>query len=1126
MTCSACGHDNPEHAKFCAECGQGLALRCPSCDAELIAGSRFCNQCGATISASPAGASATAASSQTALPERKPSAYTPKHLAEKILQSRAALEGERKQVTVLFADIKGSMSLAAQLDPEDWHRLLERFFAILGDAVHRYEGTVNQYTGDGIMALFGAPIAHEDHAQRACYAALQMRDELHRFSVDLRLQQGLDFGARIGINSGDVVVGKIGDDLRMDYTAQGETVGIAQRLEQLAESGRVYISEHTAHLVAGYFELSDLGAAKISGSKQTLGVFDLDAPTQARTRLQVSRARGLTQFVGRGDEMQTLNNPLERAKSGHGQVVGVMGEPGLGKSRLCYEFAERCRAQGIALYEGHCPSYGTTIPFIPILQLLRSYFDISERDKPVQARQKIAGNLLLLDSSLQDALPTVFEFLGVADPERPAPPLDAEVRRRQLFSMLHKVVRAQNELGVASVTMVDDLHWVDSWSDEFIAQMVEAFEHSHGLLLVNFRPEYQAAWSNKPHYQQLPLVPLGEDAVGEMVASLLGDDQSVVALTKKIMAWTRGNPLYSEEVINTLVETGQLEGARGAYHLTREVSALEVPASVHAIIAARIDRLDEHGKALLHAASVIGKEFSRPLIERIGGLDAAQFSATLERLKSGDFIFETALYPTVEYSFKHPLVHEVAYDKQLRDKREQQHAAAAAGIEALEPERLDELASMLAYHWERANDAANALTWHQRAAYVSGLNDPKSALEHWRKVRSLVDGLEPEPEILSAGARACGQIINIQWRTGGDEAQAEKDFEDGCALAERAGNDTLIAALTGSYASMRGVALGDATGYARLTTEAVRLADRTDDHELQHCMRQFQVWGYLFSGRIGDALDIAKAVLDAIPKDEDYGTRYAFPPIRWTTLMGSATALSLLGQYGPSRALFDQGYDATQDVPEMLATAASLDSIMCGLYGDFGRASNSAQTAMTAAENGGTGYARQMARDAMGRNLLQSGDFARASEMALDAMAIAQEENTGGSHHGSIGSLLAEAQIGLGAPDQARATVEATIVFCNERGLIWDLAPWFALTNACTRLHDRDAAFDSLARTATLVEQTGSLIYQPYLHEARARFAATFNDGWDGAAEQETALGLFANLGANGHVERLRASSA
>src|SRR5437667_5788199 len=332
---------------------EALVMRCPSCGHENREGAKFCEEC-----AAPA----------VTAPERDPRAYTPKHLAEKILSARSALEGERKQVTVLFADVKGSMDLAEQVDPEVFHQVMERFAALLAEGVHRFEGTVTQFTGDGVMALFGAPIAHEDHAQRACYAALHLRDALRSYADEVRLSRGLNFSVRMGLNSGEVVVGRIGDDLRMDYTAQGHTVGLAARMEQLAEAGRIYVSEHTARLVTGYFRLRDLGPLTVKGVQDPLRVYELEGTGSLRTKLDVSRSRGFTRFVGRADEMATLDAALARALEGYGQVVGIVAEPGVGKSRLCYEFAERCRARGLSVYEAHCVAYGKMIPFLPILE--------------------------------------------------------------------------------------------------------------------------------------------------------------------------------------------------------------------------------------------------------------------------------------------------------------------------------------------------------------------------------------------------------------------------------------------------------------------------------------------------------------------------------------------------------------------------------------------------------------------------------------------------------------------------------------------------------------------------------------------------------------------------------------
>jgi class 3 adenylate cyclase len=412
MRCSSCGSENRDGRKFCAECGATLSLACAVCGSANQPGERFCGECGKPLAA--------AAKAST---QRDPLSYTPKHLAEKILTSRSALEGERKQVTVLFADVKGSMDLAERVDPEEWHKIMDLFFKILSDGVHRLEGTVNQYTGDGIMALFGAPIAHEDHAQRACYAALHLQQELRRYADQLRLEHGFNFSVRMGLNSGEVVVGKIGDDLRMDYTAQGHTVGLAARMEQIAEASKVLLTGHMAKLVSGYFQLRDLGETRVKGLGDPLHVFELEGVGRVRSRLDVSRARGFTKFVGRQSEMAALEAALEHASSGNAQVVGVVAEAGTGKSRLCYEFAERCRVRGIKVYEAHGLSHGKAIPLLPVLESLRSYFGITEQDTAQETRDKIAGRMLLLDETLADGLPLVFDFLGVPDPERPSPPL-------------------------------------------------------------------------------------------------------------------------------------------------------------------------------------------------------------------------------------------------------------------------------------------------------------------------------------------------------------------------------------------------------------------------------------------------------------------------------------------------------------------------------------------------------------------------------------------------------------------------------------------------------------------------------------------------------------------------------
>jgi class 3 adenylate cyclase len=656
-------------------------------------------------------------------PERDPRAYTPKHLADKILTSRSALEGERKQVTVLFADVKGSMELAEQLDPEVWSAIMQRFFTILADGVERFEGFVDKFTGDGIMALFGAPIAHEDHAQRACYAALHLREEIARYATEVKREHGIGFSTRIGLNSGEVVVGTIGDDLRMDYTAQGHTVGLAQRMESLAEPNTCYLSAATAALAGGYFALDDLGEFLVKGVADPVRVHRLAGIGAARTRFDISRARGLSRFVGRAADLRTLEDALAQAAAGNGQVVGVVAEAGTGKSRLCFEFLEHCRARGLRVFEGRAVAHGRNIPFLPILEVYRAYFGITLADDDRSARVKIAGHMVVLDQRFAEALPLLFDFLGIGDPEHPGPRLDPEVRQRQLIGLMRQVTQSGSE-AQPTVTMIEDLHWLDAASGEFLEHMVDAQAGSRRLLLVNFRPEYRADWMQKSWYRQIPLTPLGPEAIAELLADLLGHDPSLAGLAGPNHARTAGNPFFTEEVAQSLIESGHLVGTRGAYRLVTPIERLEVPATVQAVLAARIDRLPAREKRLLQVASVIGKDFPEPLLAAVAELPADELKAALAALRRGEFIHEQARYPVAEYAFKHPLTQEVALGSQLRERRRQVHAAVARATLQHDPEHRDERAALLAHHWEEAGEALSAARWHRRAAEWVGAPTP------------------------------------------------------------------------------------------------------------------------------------------------------------------------------------------------------------------------------------------------------------------------------------------------------------------------------------------------------------------------------------------------------------------
>ena len=585
MTCPRCQQDNPPHARFCLGCGARLALTCGSCGAELPGGARFCLQCGQAVTA------------RTAAPVGSPApeTYTPKHLAEKILTSKAALEGERKQVTVVFADLKGSMELLADRDPEEARKLLDPVLEHMMEAVHRYEGTVNQVMGDGIMALFGAPLAHEDHAVRACYAALRMQESVTRYAEGVFRSYGVTVRIRVGLNSGEVVVRAIGSDLHMDYTAVGQTTHLAARMEQLADPGTALLTVATLQLAEGYIEVKTRGAVPVKGLAEPVEVYELTGAGTARTRLQAAALRGLTRFVGRDAEVGHLRRVLGQAGAGRGQVVAIVGEAGVGKSRLTYEFTHSHRVQDWLILEASSVSYGKATSYLPVIDLLKGYFKIGDRDDHREMRAKVLGRVLGLDRALEPLLPPLLALLDVPVEDAGWQNLDPPERRQRTLDAVKRLLLRESQVQPLLVVF-EDLHWVDGETQALLDSLVESLGSARLLLLVNYRPEYEHRWGSKTAYSQLRLDSLPAESAAELLAALLGPNPGLVSLTQTLVK--RGNPFFLEETVRTLVETGALAGERGAYRLTRPVEALQVPATVQTILAARIDRLPPEEKRL------------------------------------------------------------------------------------------------------------------------------------------------------------------------------------------------------------------------------------------------------------------------------------------------------------------------------------------------------------------------------------------------------------------------------------------------------------------------------------------------------------------------------------------------
>jgi class 3 adenylate cyclase/tetratricopeptide (TPR) repeat protein len=749
VKCPRCQHENPPQAKFCQECGARVALTCTKCRSELPAGAKFCLECGEPV------ASQRTAGARFSSPE----GYTPKHLAEKILTSKSALEGERKHVTVLFADMKGSMELLAERDPEEARKILDPVLEQMMESVHRYEGTVNQVMGDGIMALFGAPVAHEDHAIRACYAALRMQETVKRYAEGVQLTAGVPVSIRVGVNSGEVVVRSVGSDLRMDYTAVGQTTHLAGRMEQMAMPGSIMITVNTVALAEGYVGVRSLGPVAIKGLGEPTEVFELIGAGPARTRLQAAAARGLTPLVGRDIEIATVRRALELAHAGHGQVVAMVGEPGVGKSRIVWEVTHSQRTLDSLVLESGSVSHGHATPYLPVVWLLKAYFQIEDRDDVRKIREKVTGKLLSLDHGLGETLSAFLALLEVPVEELGWQGLDPAQRRRRTLEAVKRLLVRQSEVQTL-VLIFEDLHWIDSETQALLDTLVEGLPATRMLLLVNYRPEYEHSWGGRTYYTQLRLDPLPPESAEELLGALLGSDSGLDPLKRALIARTEGNPFFLEESVRAVVETGSLIGARGAYRLARPLPSFEVPATVQAVLAARIDRLTQRDKAILQMASVVGKDVPFALLQAIAEHPDDDLHAAIARLQTGEFLYETGIFPDLEYTFKHALTHDVTYGSLLQGRRRYLHSQIVDAIERLYPDRLSEHVERLAHHAFRGEAWGKAVTYFRQAGLKAIAASSHRKAVHW--FEQAIGALERLPQTDESRALAVDLHLDIR----------------------------------------------------------------------------------------------------------------------------------------------------------------------------------------------------------------------------------------------------------------------------------------------------------------------------------------------------------------------------
>jgi class 3 adenylate cyclase/tetratricopeptide (TPR) repeat protein len=697
MRCSNCETENSEGLKFCNECGTALKKPCASCGFENAPAAKFCGQCGAALGSSTPAAS------------KKSDDLSIRVAATPVSEN---LEGERKTVTALFADIKGSTELERDLDPEEARAIVDPALKLMIDAAQRYDGYVVQSTGDGIFAIFGAPVAHEDHPQRALYAALRMHDEIRRYADRLRAEGRSPLQIRIGADTGEVVVRSISTGGKTEYTPIGHTANLASRMQSLANPGSTVISESARKLVEGYFTLKSLGTSRVKGIAEPVNVYEVTGLGPLRTRLQRAAGRGLTRFVGREREMEAMRNAAELARAGRGQIVAAMAEAGTGKSRLFFEFKAKNQS-GWMVLEAFSVSHGKASAYLPVLDLLHSYFDIKSEDDARKRREKVNGRIVTLDPALEDTRPYLFALLGIVDGDDPLAQMDGQIKRRRTLDAIKRILLRES-LNQPLIVMFEDLHWIDDQTQEFLNLLADSIANAKILLLVNYRPQYSHQWNSKTYYTQLRLDPLGKKSADEMLAALLGDGTELVPLKHLIIEKTEGNPFFMEETVQVLLDEGALVH-NGAVHLTKPIGELKIPPTVQGILAARIDRLPADEKDLLQTLAVMGKEFKLQLVRAVSAKPDDELGRMLSDLQLSEFIYEQPAVGDVEYAFKHALTQEVAYNSVLIERRKQLHERIGAALEAAFADNLDDQLPELAHHYARSANRAKAFEFLHRA---------------------------------------------------------------------------------------------------------------------------------------------------------------------------------------------------------------------------------------------------------------------------------------------------------------------------------------------------------------------------------------------------------------------------
>ncbi len=1122
MDCPRCHAENRPDRRFCGECGLPFTSRCLACGFSNEAAERFCGGCGTPL-ALPAPGEARFG---------PPESYTPKHLAARILDSRAALEGERKLVTVLFADLQSSMELLADRDPEEARKVLDPVLQLMMTAVHRYEGTVNQVMGDGIMALFGAPLAHEDHATRGCYAALQMQQSIKRYAEEVRQALGVAVRIRVGLNSGEVIVRTIRSDLRMDYTAVGQTTHLASRMEQLADPGSILLTPGTLALAAGFIQTRSLGPTPVKGLAGPVEVHELTGAGPARSRLRAAATRGLTRFVGRTTEMAELVDAMQRVRAGHGQLVAILGEAGVGKSRLCHEFTRSPDARQWLVLETGAVSYGKGTSYSPVVDLLKQYFRIESRDDHSRIRDKVAEKLLSLDPALVRYHAALLWLLEVPSDDPQWVGLDPTQRRRRALDGV-RIVLVRESARQPVVLVCEDLHWIDTETQTFLDEVVAGLSSAPLLVLVTYRPEYRHGWANLPACRQFRMEALPPETTDELLETLLGPDRGLRPLKRLLVKLTDRNPFFLEETVRTLSEVGILAGEPGAYRQARKVEALQIPPTVQAILAARIDRLPDGAKRLLQSAAVVGVDVPLVLLQEVVDEGDADLASHLAELQAGEFLHEARLFPDFEYTFRHVLTHDVAYGSLSQARRRDLHARIAGAIERLQPKRAIEDVDRLAHHTFRGEVWDPAVRYSRQAG-----NKAQQRSAHREAVAWLEQALTALAH-LPTDPGSLGQAIDLRLELRGSlYAIGELERMHECLREAERLAEQLDDPRRRGWVSMHLGEYGRQIGNFREASTSIQrareIAEAVGDLPLRLAADQYLGMAMHALGDYRRAVEHERRAAE-FPKDEPapggFRPTQAGSPagFRAVSLGWLARCLAEMGEFDEGIALGREAVRLAEEIdrPYTLVSACWGLGYLHGARGDLDAATHLLDRALTSARGAGLTRLLPQVMRALGSAYALMGRVTEGTALLEQALLLAGSIHLRVAESNSL-VLLGEAHLLAGRIDDARVSGTHALEMARGRGQRGDEAAALHLLGDVAAHRDPgdpESVERHLRPASVLAEELAMRPLVARCHFTRARFYRRVGDRGQAGREQQAAGALFRQMGMRFWLARAEAEN-